>query len=113
LLDEIEERVPRDLEVHLVWDNYATHKTAVIRDWERASDPDEQSWLNQGERFFALLTENRSVAGVHRSVEELEAEINAFLDQHNAEPKSFRWVKSADDILASVERFCTYNTSPT
>lgn len=119
-LDEIEARVPRDLEVHLVWDNYATHKTALIRDWLAKRPrwnvhltPTSSSWLNQVERFFALLTEKQIRRGVHRSVEELEAAINAFLDQHNADPKPFRWVKSADDILAAVERFCTYNTSPT
>ncbi|WP_428492517.1 hypothetical protein [Rhodopila sp.] len=50
---------------------------------------------------------------MHRSVEQLEAAINAFLDRHNAEPAPFSWIKSADDILAAVERFCTYNTSPT
>jgi hypothetical protein len=69
--------------------------------------------LNQVERFFALLTEKQIRRGVHRSVDELEAAINAFLDHHNAAPKPFRWVKSADDILATIERFCTYNTSPT
>jgi hypothetical protein len=75
--------------------------------------PTSSSWLNQVERFFALLTEKQIRRGVHRSVEELEAAINAFLDQHNADPAPFRWVKSADDILAAIERFCTYNTSPT
>ena len=69
--------------------------------------------MNQIERFFALLTEPQIRRGVHRSVEELEAAINAFLDQHNADPKPFRWIKSADDILAAVERFCAYNTSST
>jgi transposase len=119
-LDEIEARVPRDLEVHLVWDNYATHKTALIRDWLAKRPrwnvhltPTSSSWLNQVERFFALLTEKQIRRGVHRSVEELEAAINAFLDQHNMDPTPFRWVKSADDILAAIERFCTYNTSPT
>ena len=75
--------------------------------------PTSSSWLNQVERFFALLTEKQIRRGVHRSVEELKAAINAFLDTHNAKPKPFRWVKSADDILAAIERFCTYNTSPT
>jgi transposase len=119
-LDEIEAHVPRDLDVHLVWDNYATHKTALIRDWLAKRPrwhvhltPTSSSWLNQVERFFALLTEKQIRRGVHRSVEELEAAINAFLDTHNAKPKPFRWVKSADDILAAIERFCTYNTSPT
>jgi transposase len=116
-LDEIEACVPRDLDVHLVWDNYATHKTALIRDWLAKRPrwhvhltPTSSSWLNQVERFFALLTEKQIRRGVHRSVTELEAAITAFLDQHNAEPKPFRWIKSADDILAAIERFCTYNT---
>ena len=60
-----------------------------------------------------MLTERQTRRIVHRSVEELEAAINAFLDQHNADPRPFKWVKSADDILATIERFCTYNTSPT
>jgi transposase len=119
-LDEIEARVPRDLEVHLVWDNYATHKTALIRDWLAKRPrwrvhltPTSSSWLNQIERFFAKLTDKQIRRGVHRSVEELEAAITAFLDHHNAAPKPFRWVKSADDILAAIERFCVYNTPST
>jgi len=119
-LDEIEARVPRDLDVHLIWDNYATHKTTLIRDWLAKRPrwhvhltPTSSSWLNQVERFFAKLTEKQIRRGVHRSVEELEAAITAFLDKHNAVPKPFRWVKSASDILAAIERFCLYNTSPT
>ncbi len=117
-LDEIEARVPHDLDVHLIWDNYATHKTALIRNWLAKRrrwhvhlTPTSSSCLNQVERFFALLTEKPIRRGVHRSVAELEAAITAFLDKHNAEPKAFRWVKSADDILAAIERFCIYNTT--
>ena len=119
-LDEIEAAVPGGLEVHLIWDNYATHKTATIRNWLAKRPhwhvhltPTSSSWLNQVERFFALLTEQQIRRGVHRSVEELEAAINACLDQHNADPRPFKWIKSADDILAAIERFCTYNTSST
>jgi transposase len=119
-LDEIEARVPRDLDVHLIWDNYATHKTTLIRDWLAKRPrwhvhltPTSSSWLNQVERFFAMLTDKQIRRGVHRSVEELEAAITAFLDKHNAVPKPFRWIKSADDILAAIERFCVYNTPPT
>ena len=119
-LDEIEARVPRDLDVHLIWDNYATHKTALIREWlvKRPRwhvhlTPTSSSWLNQVERFFAKLTEKQIRRGVHRSAEELEAAITVFLDRHNAAPKPFRWLKSADDILAAIERFCTYNTAST
>jgi transposase len=119
-LDEIEARLPRDLDVHLIWDNYATHKTALIRDWLAKRPrwhvhltPTSSSWLNQVERFFAKLTEKQIRRGVHRSVEELEAAITAFLDRHNAAPKPFRWIKSADDILTAIERFCLYNTAST
>jgi transposase len=79
-LDEIEARVPRDLDVHLIWDNYATRKTALIRDWLAKRPrwhvhltPTSSSWLNQVERFFAKLTDKQIRRGVHRSVEELEA----------------------------------------
>jgi transposase len=116
-LDEIEANVPKDLDVHLVIDNYATHKTALIRAWLAKRPrwhvhltPTSSSWLNQVERFFALLTERQIRRGVHRSVPELEAAIQTFIDHHNADPKPFRWNKSADDILASIERFCIYNT---
>src|SRR5689334_4709946 len=118
-LDEIEAAVPRDLDVHLVMDNYATHKTPLIRDWLMRRPrwhvhltPTGSSWLNQVERFFALLTEKQIKRGVHRSVGALLAAIHAFIDQHNSEPKPFRWTKSADDILGSIERFCTYNRQP-
>ena len=114
-LDEIETRVPGDLDVHLVWDNYATHKTKMICDWlaqrprwQVHLTPTSSSWLNQVERLFALLTERQLRRGVHRSVEQLEAAINAFLDQHNANPKAFKWITSADDILAAIERFCVH-----
>jgi transposase len=115
-LDEIEANVPRNLNVHLVMDNYATHKTPLIRRWLARRPrwhvhltPTSSSWLNQVERFFGLLTEQQIRRGIHRSVAELHAAIAAFIDKHNADPKPFRWTKSADDILASIERFCGYN----
>jgi transposase len=117
-LDEIEANVPSDLDVHLVMDNYATHKTPLIRAWLAKRPrwhvhltPTSSSWLNQVERFFALLTDKKLRRGVHRSVAELQTDIQAFIDQHNADPKPFRWTKSADDILASIERFCVRNTT--
>jgi transposase len=116
-LDEIEANVPKHLDVHLVMDDYATHKTRLIRAWLAKRPrwhvhltPTSSSWLNQVERFFALLTERQIRRGVHRSVSELKAAIQAFIDKHNADPKPLRWTKSADDILASIERFCIYNT---
>jgi hypothetical protein len=71
--------------------------------------PTSASWLNQVERFFALLTDNKIRRGIYRSVAALRADITSFIDRHNADPKPFRWTKSADDILASIERFCRYN----
>jgi len=116
-LDEIEKAVPDGLDVHLVMDNYATHKTPMIRDWlvkrprwRVHHTPTGASWINQVERFFALLSERQIKRGVHRSVAALQAAIASFVDAHNANPKPFRWTKSADDILASVERFCLRNT---
>ncbi|MDB5467181.1 MAG: putative transposase [Phenylobacterium sp.] len=107
-LDEIEANVPKDLDVHLIMDNYATHKTQLIRDWLAKRPrwhvhltPTSSSWLNQVERFFALLTERQIRRGVHRGVAHLKADITAFIDHHNGDPKPFRWTKSADDILAS------------
>jgi transposase len=115
-LDEIEANVPGDLEVHLVMYNYATHKTPLIRNWLARRPrwhvhltPTSSSWLNQVERFFALLTDKQIRRGVHRSIAALHAAISGFIGRHNADPRPFRWTKSADDILASIERFCVYN----
>jgi transposase len=115
-LDEIEAAVPADLDVHLVIDNYATHKAPTVRNWLNRRPrwrvhltPTSSSWLNQVERFFALLTERQIRRGIHRSVAALKSAITNFIEQHNANPKPFRWTKSADDILASIERFCVYN----
>src|SRR5829696_522325 len=118
-LDEIEKAVPGDLDVHLVMDNYATHKTPMIRDWlvkrprwHVHHTPTSASWINQVGRFFALLSERQIKRGVHRSVASLQAAITSFVEAHNANPKPFRWTKSANDILASIERFCLRNTPP-
>jgi transposase len=115
-LNEIEAVVPPDLDVHLVIDNYATHKAPIVRNWLNRRPrwhvhltPTSSSWLNQVERFFGLLTERQIRRGIHRSVAALKSAITNFIDQHNADPKPFRWTKSADDILASIERFCVYS----
>jgi transposase len=112
-LDEIEAAVPGGLDVHLVMDNYATHKTPLIRNWLAKRPrwhvhltPTSASWLNQVERFFALITERMIRRGIHRNVAALRRDIKTFITAHNAEPKPFRWTKSAEDILASIERFC-------
>jgi len=112
-LRTIEANVPADLDVHLVMDNYGTHKTPSIKAWfarhprfQVHFTPTSASWLNQVERWFATLTEKYIRRGTHRSTRQLEQAIRQYLDIHNANPKPFAWVKSADDILASIERFC-------
>jgi transposase len=112
-LDTVEKAVPDDLDVHVVMDNASSHKTALIRNrfakrprWHTHFTPTSSSWINQVERFFALLTDQQIRRGAHRSTTELEAAINAYIDVCNANPKPFRWTKTADDILASIERFC-------
>jgi hypothetical protein len=106
--------VPDGLDLHLVMDNYATHKTKPVRNflakrprWHVHLTPTSASWINQVERFFAELTAKQIRRGVHRSTGDLRAAINRYIETVNAEPKPFRWVKSADDILASIHRFCT------
>jgi transposase len=112
-LDTIEASLPSDLDIHVVMDNASSHRTKLIRDWFAKRPrwyahftPTSSSWINQVERFFALLTEQQIRRGAHRSTAELEAAIAAYIDARNAEPKPFRWTKSADDILACIERFC-------
>jgi len=112
-LDAVEANAPKDLDIHVIMDNASSHKTKLIRDWfakrprwQVHYTPTSASWINQVERFFALLTDDQIRRGAHRSTAELEAAITAYIDAHNADPKPFRWTKSADDILAAVQRFC-------
>jgi transposase len=112
-LDTVEESVPASLEVHLIMDNYGTHKTATIRAWLAKRPrfhvhftPTSASWINLVERWFAGLTEKQIRRGVHRSVRDLEAAIKSYLAVTNKSPKPFVWTKTADEILASVARFC-------
>jgi transposase len=117
-LNTVETQVPDELDVHIVMDNLATHKTKAIRDWFARHPrwhvhytPTSASWLNQVERFFALLTEKQLRRGIHSSTRQLEADILAYIDTVNADPKPFRWTKAADDILATIQRFCLGNLS--
>src|SRR5438128_11542823 len=112
-LDAIEAAVPADRAVHLVLDNYATHKTPLIRRWLAQRPryhvhftPTGASWLNQVERWFALLTQKQIRRGVHRSTRALETAIMQYIAIVNEQPRPFVWTKTADDILASVRRFC-------
>ena len=112
-LRTIEANVPSKLDVHLILDNYGTHKTPSVKAWFTRHPrfhlhftPTSASWLNMVERFFALLTTRQIKRGTHRSTRELENAIRAYLDVYNENPKPFIWTKTADQILASVARFC-------
>lgn len=112
-LKQIDARVPDDLDIHIVMDNYATHKTPKIKAWLARRPhyhvhftPTSASWINQVERWFAELTRKQLQRGVHTSTKQLETDIQAFIKKHNENPKPYKWTKSADEILASVKRFC-------
>ena len=110
-LRRIDRDTPAGLDLHLIVDNYATHKTPRVKRWLRAHPrfhlhftPTSASWLNMVERFFGLITEDRIRCGTFTSVAELETAIMDYLDQHNANPKPFVWTKSAGAILEKVAR---------
>lgn len=112
-LDKIDAEVPQEFAVHLILDNYGTHKTATIQRWllkrprfQLHFTPTSASWLNLVERWFGLLTERQLRRGVFRSTRQLETAIRNYIDIHNEEPKPFIWTKTADEILDSVARFC-------
>lgn len=111
-LDTIETQVPGKLEVHIIVDNYGTHKTAMIRKWFAKRPrfhvhftPTYGSWINLVERWFAELTNKRIRRGVFRSVKELEGAIREYIDVHNKDPKPFVWTRTADQILDSIARY--------
>lgn len=112
-LKQIDAAMPKGPDIHLVMDNCATHKTPKIKawlvrrpHWHVHFTPTSASWINQVERWFAELTRKQLKRGVHRSTNELETDITAFIKAHNENPKPYKWVKSADEILASVKRVC-------
>jgi transposase len=112
-LRTIDEAVPKPLDVHLVMDNYGTHKTPTVKRWLARNPrfhvhftPTSASWLNQVERWFATLTERQIRRGTHRSTVELERAIRDYLATSNRDPKPFQWTKTADQILESIKRFC-------
>jgi transposase len=112
-LNVIDANTPVGLDVHLILDNYGTHKTPAIHRWLLRHPrfhvhftPTGATWLNLVERFFAALTEKQIRRGVHRSTRELETAIYRYIDHQNDHRKPFIWTKTADQILASVARFC-------
>lgn len=110
-LNLIDCQTAADLDLHLIIDNYATHKTPSVKRWLKAHPrfhlhftPTSASWLNMVERFFAEITRNRIRRGVFKSVAELKSAIMEYLENHNADPKPFIWTKSAGEILEKVAR---------
>ena len=108
-LRHIDQTVPEDLDIHLIIDNYATHKSPKVKQWLLRHPrfhchftPTYSSWLNLVERFFATLTEQQLRRGTHRSVPALEKAIRDYLEIYNQDPKPFRWAKSADQIIESI-----------
>lgn len=110
-LKKIDAETPPELDLHLIVDNYATHKHPKVMSWLKRHPrfhlhftPTSSSWLNVIERWFRDLTHNRIRNGVFRSVAELEQAIRDYINHHNAHPKSFVWTKEAEDILKKVAR---------
>jgi transposase len=96
-LGPVATNIPEDLDIHVIMDNASSHKTKLIRDcfakranWHAHFTPTSSSWINQVERFFALITEQQIKRGAHRSTKELEAAIGAYINSRNADPKPFR-----------------------
>jgi transposase len=110
----IDAAVPKDLDLHLVLDNYATHKTPQIKAWlikhprfHLHFTPTSSSWLNLVERWFAELTSRKLRRSAHRSITALEADIRAWINHWNADRKPFVWTKTADQILDTLAAYCT------
>jgi transposase len=113
-LKTIDANTPKDLDLHLICDNYATHKTPAIKTWLAAHPrfhlhftPTSGSWLNLVERWFAELTNRKLRRSSHRSVKELETDVTAWIAAWNEDPKPFVWTKTADEILANLANYCT------
>ena len=112
-LAKIDREVPADLQVHLVLDNYATHKTPAIRRWLDAHPrfvlhftPTSASWLNLVERLFSEITTKMLRRSTHRTVRALEADIRDWLEHWNENPSPYVWTKTADAILDSIAEYC-------
>jgi transposase/transcriptional regulator with XRE-family HTH domain/DNA-binding CsgD family transcriptional regulator len=111
-LTAIDKAVPAELDVHLVCDNYGTHKTPAIKAWlarhpriHMHFTPTGSSWINQVERWFGFLTDQMIRRGAHKSVQALEKDIRAWIEGWNADPKPFVWKKTAEEILDSLARY--------
>jgi transposase len=112
-LARIDKAVPAELDVHIICDNYATHKTDIIQKWLAAHPrfhvhfiPTGSSWLNMVERWFGELTTKLLQRGVHKSVQSLEKDIRGWIETWNEDPRPYVWTKTADEILDSITAFC-------
>ncbi|WP_346139611.1 IS630 family transposase, partial [Saccharopolyspora erythraea] len=112
-LKTIDKNTPAELDLHLICDNYATHKTPVIKKWLLRHPrfhvhftPTSASWLNLVERWFAELTNRKLRRSAHRSVTELEADVRAWIESWNADPTPFVWTKTADEIFQTLAAYC-------
>ena len=113
-LRRLDECIPAELDVHLIVDNYATHKHSKVRRWlaqrpryQIHYTPTYSSWLNQVERWFALITQRAIRRGSFRSVKELVAKIDAFVQHYNRSHRPFVWTATADSILGKITRLCS------
>jgi len=111
-LTKLDDQVPADLDVHLICDNYATHKTPAIGKWLIAHPrfhlhftPTSSSWLNQVERWFGLLTDKQLRRAAHRSVQALEKDIRDWIETWNENPRPFAWTKTADEIFERLNSY--------
>jgi len=111
-LTTIDKSVPVELDVHVICDNYGTHKTPAVRTWlakhprfHMHFTPTGSSWINQVERWFGFLTDQKIRRGVHKSVQALEADIRSWIADWNDHPKPFIWTKTAEEILESLARY--------
>ena len=113
-LKTIDTAVPKDLDLHLILDNYATHKTEAVKKWllrhprfHLHLTPTSASWLNLVERWFDELTCRKHRRSAHRSVVELERDIRGWISEWNKNPKPFVWTKTADEIRETLTTYCT------
>ena len=112
-LRRIDKEVPPELDVHMIFDNYCTHKHAKVRSWLAQRPrfhvhftPTYASWLNQVERWFGIITQRAIRRGSFSSVKELIAKIEHFIDNYNKDSAPFSWTATADSILEKLQRLC-------
>jgi transposase len=112
-LAKIDQEVPEHLDIHLICDNYGTHKTPATKAWlarhprfHMHFTPTGSSWVNQVERWFGFLDDQMIRRGAHKNVQALEADIRAWVASWNDNPKPFIWTKTAQQILESLGRLC-------